>query len=892
MGKEQKFIEVYEEFSKKFEDKKDVFDVSVDKNEQDLNQNINGNQNQKKGIKNIMSEQEVLSYRRQYKKIMEKDIQDAKEKENTTKEELSKFKLNALNHGWTPSDMPLMEELFNNVQKMPNATKQEQKARKKAQETLNAWSGVSVISADARNIALGNLTELAANSPTAMEKLEKSLKRKVQPAEFNTTADLEKKVLNSPYFLSSKDKNFTEGDIAKEQAKKLREENVISENDRRRKQQKKSIRTKEDYVVSQATQKELDTHRQNVSQKHYNSEMRTHDALKIVMGENVYDDIDKLRKSKNKEERTVDLHHSRGTAQLQSGENVLEIDFAGSDFWQPRKEHKGHHGKEKTVDTAEIRAQYGSPINQDPYFQQKYPDISTKNREKILSKVTQEQVNGKTVTKQRISIPGPISPVSADTGDYCIDKNQEFATKVIKKFIKDQFEDWKRAPESEKNKQVHINLTGHSRGAVAAGETSKNIYDWMENDPANKNDKDFQKFRENIKGELLQREAVTGQTLDSKKYKNLDLSNCKNLNVTSIYSMNADKKISIPVVGGIVIDKFAPQITRGQKRIIIGNTPHSAGLETIDMSQRNVEGDGKAHQSGYLDAENKQFYRGSGLSEMPEGIYISDEKNNLVRITKYSQIDEVINVVNGDNPTQKQRQNDIRTVVKNWLLDNPKQIRVQNDTMDSAMTGILNSQSNNPAFSDVRNAVQMYNNGDMPKEAMLNPLTRYIENAKVDVKGQEAIDMKNITDLYCQINSDINKNPQRQLDQKINTLKNNIVNERGINLKRTAAELAVCQTLKSKNLKENELEAALKPENFRKGVSEMRKREDFNNFLKGKSDIEIGQMAQNAKFGQQFIKAGSEYKKSQDNIQNNTKNSVKELANKFEGKIINKNLNP
>lgn len=849
MGKEQDFIKEYEKFSKKFEDNKDVIDVSVDKTQQDLNQNINENQNKKKGIKDIMSEQQVLNYRRQYNKIMENDIKAAKEKSDETKEELSKFKLKALNQGWTPSDMPMMEELFKNVQQMPQGNEKERKERQKAQEMLKAWgNSTSIISEDARKFVLGNLAVLAVGSESAIKMYEKSVNLKVNPAECHTTADLEKKVLNSPDFLSSKDKNFPEGDIAKEQAEKLRKENVLSENDRWRKQQ---IRTKEDYTVSQSTQEELDTHRQNVSQKNYKSEMRTRDALKIVMGDDVYNDIDKLRKSQDKKDRMVDLHHSRGTAQFQAGENVLEIDFAGTDFLQPRKEHKGFHGKDENINTNEIRAQYGNPINQDTYFGQNYPDISTKNRNKIMSKVTQERVAGKIVTKQRISIPGP---QSLGGGDYSIDKTRTFASETIKKFISDQFEKWKKAPEAEKNKQVHINLTGHSRGGVAAGETVKSVYDWMENNPKKRNDPDFKKFKDNLKFELIQRDPVPGELVQN-EYKNIDFSGYKNLNVTSIYSMNADKD-------SITINWFRPQITRGQDRIIIGNTPHSAGLETIDMSQRNVESDGKAHQSGYLDAENKQFYRGSGLSEMPAGIYISDEKNNLVRITKYSQIDEIINVVNGEKPVQKKRQDDVRTTVKNWLFDNPEHIRVQGDVTEQSMNGIMGSNSTNRDLTDVKEMIQTYRNRQTDKNALLAPLKTYIQNAKVDVTGQEAVDLKNITDLYCQINSDINKSPKKQLDQKIDTLKKNIVDERGVNLKRTAAELIVCQTLKASNLGEKQLEEALKPEVFRQDVNDIRKKEYFKDFLKNKSDSEIIKTTQDPKCVQDLIKKGGIVKKS------------------------------
>ena len=251
-----------------------------------------------------------------------------------------------------------------------------------------------------------------------------------------------------------------------------------------------------------------------------------------------------------------------------------------------------------------------------------------------------------------------------DMGSYTISKNTVLAKKIATDYLADLIEKWKQDPTApENNKPVHINITGHSRGAVAASETVAEVSDWLSQQ------KGCEDFAKNVDFRLLLRDPVPGPDVLDERRRQPDLSRIPNLETTTIYTTATHKDVFGKA--------FRPQKTRGQERIIIGTTPHSLGLEGVDKSQMSYKDDGVAHQWGYFNAENKQYYRGSGINDLPEGVYLTDEKRNLIRVTKYSQVDNVMNLVNQHSQIlidNDQRQKDLRNVVRNWFVDNPQHI--------------------------------------------------------------------------------------------------------------------------------------------------------------------------------------------------------------------------
>ena len=114
---------------------------------------------------------------------------------------------------------------------------------------------------------------------------------------------------------------------------------------------------------------------------------------------------------------------------------------------------------------------------------------------------------------------------------------------------------------------------------------------------------------------------------------------------------------------------YSLQYIKGAKRIIIGTTEHM-NFKGTDSTQTLLNGDRAMHGEGYYDAETGEMFRGSGLSQMPDGVYIEDERRNLVRISSYSQLGKVIDAVYDGKWKQKTRVKNIHKMVRDWFITN------------------------------------------------------------------------------------------------------------------------------------------------------------------------------------------------------------------------------
>ncbi len=106
---------------------------------------------------------------------------------------------------------------------------------------------------------------------------------------------------------------------------------------------------------------------------------------------------------------------------------------------------------------------------------------------------------------------------------------------------------------------------------------------------------------------------------------------------------------------------FSPQSVDGAKRIILTAGTHSVNTDHVDRSQSD-----KAHRQPYMDMETGEVYRSSGLSELPEGIYIADENYRLVRIPNFEIAKDILGNVLEKAGGQGERHKRIKEVIKNW----------------------------------------------------------------------------------------------------------------------------------------------------------------------------------------------------------------------------------
>ena len=575
------------------------------------------------------------------------------------------FKIKMLENGWPVEDMPLIEKLWDTVKdQSAEPFKSEGEALIESMMDYN----LDTFEKHQRQLAMiENYTKTLdpdlADSFTGL--IGEAYIRKPAIGEYAGDQYLVQELGKEnfdPYYVQ-KVSSATEAE--KTNKKKLRF--LGSEHNRIRSERQKNIlRRKGTYVLPKLEDNELQSHKLNDSQKKFKTAMSQRDAMKKIFGNDKYDEIDAMYKG-SEENRRIPLHNARGNAQLDAGERVIEFDFAGSGFAQPRKEHHGLSGKEvangsdSIESSLDLTGQYGAIVR-------KIGDMKIDEDSFIRRKETSR--DGK--TKIRYHLPGPSCTYKGmtDTGKTRISNNVAIALKGAQEFLKPLMEEYKKNKDNPgyKMKPVHLNFYGHSRGAIAASESVFEVYEWL------KAQKGFEGFLENVHFDLVQRDPVPGPDVIASRRRRPDLRKIPNLTSTTIVTTLADLD-----VGGWL---FRPQRVRGQERLIIGTTPHGVGLEGVDKSQLNQKDDGMAHQHGYYDAETKEFYRGSGVNDLPKGVYLTDEKHNLIRVTRYSQVDQMINMVIPEDTFlggQEARQMSIREEVKNWFLDNGELLKYKDE---------------------------------------------------------------------------------------------------------------------------------------------------------------------------------------------------------------------
>ncbi len=663
------------------------------------------------------------------------------ESSNAPAEQVEKdeFKFSMLDNGWNLDDLELIDAFYDAVKSAPN-----EQAGNLGNYYINLMKTTVLNTYRSRQELLAEMFNVVADfTPQDQEKLiplfrQVTTKRPLAeeyPNDRELHEELRKEGAFNPYYVA---KISGESEQQKAQRKKLRERGIVH-NANISEESRNNIRRRGEYVLPKLTQEELDNHELNQSQRKYHVNMIQRDAIKLIYGGHVYDQLDEKYKSDNVQDRTVPMFNARGNRQMDEGGIVLELDFAGTGYAQTRKEHHGLSGKVKDegagdkVMTDALRAQYGPRIN-------KVGNIDTTDHHLRRKETIRD---GK--KKIRYTFPGPSADGLGllDQGAYSITNNTKLGLEIAKQFLEPYMKTWmeNKGNPNFVQEPIHINISGHSRGAVTASETVAEISDWLYSL------KGYEGFADLVSFDLVQRDPVPGPDVIDARRRRPDLSKYPNVNSTTIFTILADKESF-----GL---GFRNQRTRGQDRLIIGTTPHGVGLEGVDMSQTGEAGDGMAHQYGYFDMESGAYYRGSGVNDLPLGVYISDDKRNLFRVTRYSQVDHLIRLVDPDgryNESQNVRQSNIRESVKNWFVDHPDTLLYkseeerQNNLMEMAEKLEILKNSTNPEYAFLKEQIAREGEMEDPEKIVLlreQTLARLREYISTHKSHTGDIDKKN-----------------------------------------------------------------------------------------------------------------------------------------------------
>lgn len=388
--------------------------------------------------------------------------------------------------------------------------------------------------------------------------------------------------------------------------------------------------------------------------------------------------------SLNDSERTLKLHHALGQKFADDDKNVLEIDCAGSSFDLFRKEHTGFHGKsdissirkevkkraerlakfaglkelpKEVVEGMVQREVQAAQEHMKAVYGDEYRDqLDKKTKFSYRKKSKTSSKTGRDMTRYTLSGPIPLGGL-VDWGDYEIEKTKQYVLTIAQDYIYDHLR-----KDGTLDKDIVINLQGHSRGGVAAGVAVHILTEWLKSP-------ECAAFADKVKINLIQRDPVPGP--DSRLAKDHDKMDLRipaqgggytqdpHLNVTSLMSYHTDHTVF-----------FKPQEVRGQQRIVVMQEKHGVGLDQGDGTQKDATGATKWHEMAGIDAATMQAYRGSGYSELGNGVWLMDEDNVLVRVRSYGEAVDVLRKVASKTFTQSDRHAVIERMIKNWFIDN------------------------------------------------------------------------------------------------------------------------------------------------------------------------------------------------------------------------------
>lgn len=439
------------------------------------------------------------------------------------------------------------------------------------------------------------------------------------------------------------------------------------------------------------------------------------DAIIQVLGDQIYEHVQAIQMSESEQDRTVKLHHARGTQLVDQGKQVFKYRFAGTGFKQWRQDQNGLRGKasymsqeaydskaqqladqmreladrvgtaDQTQWTKKQRETYQSiqtqmeklaVIAQAMKAYGESVQINGQEKKYVLRKST---MDGKKVT---YSIAGALAN-GTNYGAYSIENNVESFLQVSKQDLESIFRKWEA--DGQPGEDIHLLIRGHSRGGVASIIAAMKLQKWINDN--------WSQYAKKVRFDVTQYDPVAGFTSnwkekaglnirgDEKELAKRGMAPLKHAETTVVYSLHTN----YPVF-------FRPQDVRGAKRVILTPFKHSAGLDQLDESQVRVRKDEqgneierreKAHVAGYTDLKTGEVYRQTGLSELDTGLYILDQGNHLVKIDNYEQAEKIIDLAVQGTHSQWRRHSHIKDIAKAWFQENQSVDELQKQAQEN-----------------------------------------------------------------------------------------------------------------------------------------------------------------------------------------------------------------
>lgn len=419
---------------------------------------------------------------------------------------------------------------------------------------------------------------------------------------------------------------------------------------------------------------------------------------------NAYEVADRLMTSQDDNDRKVTVVSSAGKRAINEGNAVLEFNVAGSGYKQFKSVNRnlggknnlraydkngnkvldiekksypwycrffpflksGRYATKKALAVTEFNNQFNNVMDDmlvEQYGERDIQTIYGKEKTEIRIK---DLHNGQ---MRRYNLPGPLSVNGKfNFGDYQIDNLKAYVLEKGKAYILDQLS---KNPDGK----ITVVMKGHSRGAVATGEAAAELNEWLH--------KNYPDRVDQVNFRVVQFDPVPGAGT-RRNHKEVDLKKgfrkAHNIETTVLYSAHSNGDILIhPLL-------FYPELIKNADRVIILPTDHDVFMNDVDE----VEMIGmKKHAMGYLDPITQKYYRGSGINDLPRGVYISDENKVIHKMDSEEKCSKIMKKILENTRIQGERHKTIDAAVKQWF-DKDKKMnqapnRVEAEALDRDM---------------------------------------------------------------------------------------------------------------------------------------------------------------------------------------------------------------
>ncbi|MCI6243831.1 MAG: hypothetical protein MR646_11215 [Agathobacter sp.] len=378
--------------------------------------------------------------------------------------------------------------------------------------------------------------------------------------------------------------------------------------------------------------------------------------------DHTYDKIKSMRTSKDPSKQAVTLHYDRAAKFNSNGKDVLVFQMAGSGFTHFRADYIDHKLKGnisgfsrlmewlRKIGNSIVSLFSDKPVMtkiqelEEMKFGTGYQvvDKNGTKAEYVRKKETFTEVENpkgkkRVARKVNISIAGTRNMGgSSNSGKYSIHKTRKYIKFIGKKYLKKILREAELNHTDPKNLEIPIVLKSHSRGAVSAIEGAMMLNHWLSQQYGGK-------YKDCVKFDLIQYDPVPG--LGSRHGVNERVNILEEEGKTIEQSGDQMKALGLKAETTVVYGLhdnhstgFTPQVVNGAKRVIITPFEHSSGFKGKDKKTNDEE----HHFRAYIDAETGEAYRNTGLSELPPGVYMVDEMDNLIRMKSKEEVHKAV----------------------------------------------------------------------------------------------------------------------------------------------------------------------------------------------------------------------------------------------------------